>query len=58
AAVTGVRCGTLNHGRRLVHVHALEIETIDGPVLLSRWQLGADPERVAAVIEEYRAHLG
>lgn len=58
AAVLGVRSAALTHNRRLVHVRTLEIETLDGPVLLSRRQLGADPEQVAEIIEEQRARLG
>lgn len=58
AAVIGARSGTLTHGRRLVHLRTLEIETIDGPVLLSRRALGTDPERVAEAVEELRLRLG
>nr|MDT0664297.1 PH domain-containing protein [Micromonospora sp. DSM 115978] len=54
AAVTGVHAGAVTHGRRLVHVRVLTIDTIDAPVLLSRRQLGADPDRVAEVVERHR----
>lgn len=57
AAVLGVRAATLTNGRRLVHVRTLEIDTIDDPVILSRRQLGTDPEQAARVIEEHRARL-
>lgn len=57
AAVLGVQAAALTHGRRLVHVRTLQIETIDGPVLLSRRQLGGDPEQVALIVEDYRARL-
>ncbi|WP_051105617.1 PH domain-containing protein [Parafrankia discariae] len=58
AAVLGARSGTLTHGRRLVHLRTLEIETIDGPVLLSRRALGVDPEQIAEALEELRLRLG
>ncbi len=58
AAVQRVSAGTVTHNRRAVHIRVLEISTIDGPVLLSRRQLGADPQRVAAVVEEHRLHHG
>jgi hypothetical protein len=54
AAVTGVRAGAVTHGRRLVHVRVLTIDTIDTPVLLSRRQLAADPELVAEIVERHR----
>lgn len=57
AAVFEIRAGTLRHNRRLVHIRTLEIETIDGPVLLSRRQLGTDPEKVAEAVEELRIRL-
>jgi hypothetical protein len=58
AAVRCIRAGTLTRARRFVHVRTLEIDTIDEPVLLSRRQLGTDPERVAQVLEEYRLRQG
>jgi hypothetical protein len=58
AAVQQVQATTLTHNRRGVHVRILEISTIDGPVLLSRRQLGADPATVAAAVEEFRARHG
>jgi hypothetical protein len=58
AAVRRIRAGTLTHGRRLVHIRTLEIDTIDETVLLSRRQLGTAPERVAHVLEEFRLRKG
>ncbi|ONH58556.1 hypothetical protein CcI49_21650 [Frankia sp. CcI49] len=58
AAITSVHASALSHGRRLVHVRTLEIETLDGPVFLSRRQLGTDPTPIATIIEEHRARLG
>ncbi|WP_239331493.1 PH domain-containing protein [Frankia sp. CiP3] len=58
AAVLRVQASTLTHNRRGVHIHVLIVETIDGPVLLSRRQLGAAPERIAAVVEEIRRRHG
>ncbi|ONH33025.1 hypothetical protein BL254_20900 [Protofrankia sp. BMG5.30] len=57
AAVLRVRAGTLTHNRRAVHVRVLTVETIDGPVMLSRRQLGAEPERIAETVEEIRLRL-
>ncbi|CAO5234092.1 PH domain-containing protein [Frankia sp. AgKG'84/4] len=58
AAVIGVRAGTLTHNRRAVHLRTLEVETIDGPILLTRRQLGTDPGPVAERVEELRRSLG
>jgi hypothetical protein len=58
AAVRRVRAGTLTRNRRLVHIRTLQIDTIDELLLLSRRQLGTDPERVAEVLEEYRLRQG
>jgi hypothetical protein len=58
AAVRRVRTGTLAHSRRLVHVRTVEIDTIDGPVLVSRHQLGAEPSVVAAEVEDRRLRHG
>ena len=58
AAVISVQAEKLTRDRRLVHVRLLRIETIDGPVLLSRRQLGADPEQVAMAVEEHRLRMG
>jgi hypothetical protein len=58
AAVRHVSAETITHNRRLVHIRVLEIATIDGPVLLSRRQLGTDPEHVAAAVEEHRLRHG
>jgi hypothetical protein len=58
AAVRRVRTGTLAHSRRLVHVRTVEIDTIDGPVLVSRHQLGAEPSAVAAEVEDRRLRHG
>ncbi len=57
AAVLRVRAGTLTRSRRAVHVRVLTVETIDGPLMLSRRQLGAEPERVAETVEEIRLRL-
>ncbi|WP_430827738.1 PH domain-containing protein, partial [Candidatus Protofrankia californiensis] len=57
AAVLRVHAGTLTHNRRGVHVRVLTVETIDGPILLSRRQLGAEPDRIAETVEEIRLHL-
>jgi hypothetical protein len=58
AAVVRVRAGTLTHNRRAVHLRTLEVETIDGPILLTRRQLGADPGPIAERVEELRRRLG
>jgi hypothetical protein len=58
AAILRVNATSVTHRRRLVHLRVLEISTIDGPVLLGRRQLGADPDRVAAVVEERRLRHG
>ncbi len=57
AAVLRVHAGTLTHNRRGVHVRVLTVETIDGPILLSRRQLGTEPDRIAETVEEIRSHL-
>lgn len=57
AAVVRARAGTLTHNRRAVHQRMLEVETIDGSILVSRRQLGTDPDRVAETIEEIRLRL-
>ncbi|WP_349816973.1 PH domain-containing protein [Frankia sp. Cppng1_Ct_nod] len=57
AAVLRVRADTLTHNRRGVHIRILTVDTIDGPVLLSRRQLGAEPDRVADAVEEIRLRL-
>ncbi|MCM3883601.1 PH domain-containing protein [Frankia sp. R82] len=54
AAVLRVRAGTVTHNRRAVHLRTLEVETIDGPILLTRRQLGADPGPIAERIERIR----
>jgi hypothetical protein len=58
AAILRVRSTSITHHRRFVHLRVLKISTIDGPVLLSRRQLGADPDRVAATVEEHRLRHG
>jgi hypothetical protein len=58
AAVTGVRAGTLTHNRRAVHLRTLEVETIDGPILLTRRQLGTDPGPIADRVERIRHRHG
>lgn len=54
AAVLSVRAGTVTHNRRAVHLRTLEIETIDGPILLTRRQLGTDPAPIAECVEQIR----
>ncbi len=58
AAVLRVRADTLTHNRRGVHIRVLTVETLDGPLLLSRRQLGTEPERVAAAVEAVRRRHG
>ncbi len=58
AAVLRVRAATLTHNRRAVHLRTLEVETIDGPILLTRRQLGTDSGPVAECVEEIRLRLG
>ncbi|WP_322777790.1 PH domain-containing protein [Frankia sp. Cas4] len=58
AAVLRVRADILTHNRRGVHIRVLTVETLDGPLLLSRRQLGTEPERVAAAVEAVRRRHG
>ncbi|MCL9761172.1 PH domain-containing protein [Frankia sp. AiPa1] len=58
AAVLSVRAATVTHNRRAVHLRTLEVETIDGPLLLTRRQLGTDPGPVADRVEQIRQRSG